>query len=244
MEATIPISKADLEKALPTLGNINDPLSQLIQSQQLSPGLANLLPSNMQNDPNTTREINNLMNNYFGTLMDGISFSVKYTSPREAQAGGCGTYNPLPGTTEVATQSEQFVNSMMEKKRGAASTIDKTGFPSLADLDNASNAKFSPMDSGLFITDRYAPLPSDAGRGPSRFDWKTRSKEIEAQVKKRSLKPDDFGIMPPKTAVSSDFSWRGYARMMCTRLQATMDPHLPVLCGCPPMDWPGWRNAQ
>jgi hypothetical protein len=122
--------------------------------------------------------------------------------------------------------------------------VEVTGFPSLADLDNASNAQFTPMDSGLLISDRYAPLPSDAGRGPSRFDWKARSKEIEAQVKKRGLQPSDFGIMSSKSNISSDFSWRGYARMMCTRLQATMDPHLPVLCGCPPMDWPGWRNAK
>ena len=230
MEANIPISKADLEKALPTLGNISDPLPQLIQSANLPAGLANLLPSNMQNDPNTARQIGDLVNNYLGTFMNGISFSVKYTSEREAQAGGA--------------KSEQFMNSFAEKKRRGNSTIETTGFPSLADLDNASNAKFSPMDSGLLISDRYAPLPSDAGRGPSRFDWKARSKEIESQVKKRGLQPADFGIMPPKTAVSSDFSWRGYARMMCTRLQATMDPHLPVLCGCPPMDWPGWRNAQ
>jgi hypothetical protein len=231
MEATIPISKADLEKALPALGNISDPLPQLIQSANLPAGLANLLPSNMQNDPQVTRQIGDLVNNYLGTFMNGISFSVKYTSPREAQAGG-------------GVKSEQFVNALTEKKRRGNSTIETTGFPSLADLDNASNAKFSPMDSGMFITDRYAPLPSDAGRGPSRFDWQARSKEIEAQVKKRGLQPADFGIMPPKSKISNDFSWRGYARMICTRLQATMDPNLPVLCGCPPMDWPGWRNAQ
>jgi len=245
MEANIPITKAELEKALPVLGKPSDPLPQIIKENKLSPGLANLLPSSMQNDPKATKEIGNLVNNYFETLMDGISFSVKYTSPREAEAGGAGKYNSLPGTkVTTEAQSEHFVNSMMEKKRGAASTIDKTGFPSLADLDNASNAKFTPMDSGLLISDRYAPLPSDAGRGPSRFDWKTRSKEIEGQVKKRGLRPDDFGIMQPNAKISSDFSWRGYARMICTRLQATMDPNMPVACGCPPMDWPGWRNAQ
>lgn len=229
MEADIPITKAELQKALPALGNLNDPLPQLIQSAGLPAGLANLLPPNMQNDPQVTREIGNLVNNYASTFMDGISFSVKYTSEREAQAGGA--------------KSEQFVNSSAEKKRRARSTIETSGFPSLADLDNASNAQFTPMDSGLVISDRYAPLPSDAGRGPSRFDWKTRSKEIEGQVKKRGLNPADFGIMQPNSNISRDFSWRGYARMICTRLQATMDPHLPVLCGCPPMDWPGWRNA-
>jgi hypothetical protein len=84
----------------------------------------------------------------------------------------------------------------------------------------------------------------DAGRGPSHFDWKQRSKEIEAQIKKRGLKQSDFGILPQGTKVSNDFSWKGYVRMICTRLQATMDPALPETCGCPPMDWKGWRIAK
>jgi hypothetical protein len=231
MEANIPVTKAELEKALPVLGKPNDPLPQLIKQEKLDPGLANLLPSNMANDPNTTKQVKSLIDKYADTFLKGISFSVTYTSPREAQAGG-------------GAHSEQFVNAKSEKLRRGNSTIETTGFPSMADLDNISNAKFTPADSGLLITDRYAPLPSDAGRGPSHFDWLARSKEIEGQVKKRSLKPADFGIMPANAKVSNDFSWKGYARMICTRLQATMDPNLPVACGCPPMDWPGWRNAK
>ena len=50
--------------------------------------------------------------------------------------------------------------------------------------------------------------------------------------------------MPNNTKVSNEFSWKGYARMICTRLQATMDPSLPETCGCPAMDWPGWRIAK
>ena len=72
----------------------------------------------------------------------------------------------------------------------------------------------------------------------------TEREGLEQQVKKRELKPSDFGIMPPQTKVSEGFSWKGYARMMCTRLQATMDPSLPVTCGCPPLDWDGWRIAK
>ena len=128
--------------------------------------------------------------------------------------------------------------------QGAESTVNQTGFPSLADLNNVSNAKFKPADSGRPVTDRLAPLPVDAGRGPARFDWKMRSKEIEAQIKQRGLQPTDFGVMPQGAIVSNDFSWKGYARMMCNRLQATMDPALPETCGCPPMDWKGWRIAK
>jgi hypothetical protein len=217
MPVEIPIMKKTIDNAFPILGKLDQPLPQVIKTLGLPPGLGNLLPPAVQNDPNSMREINKLVDKYADTIVNGISasFSVNYTSPREA-----------------------------EKARAAASTIDKSGFPSMADLDNACNTKFMPNGGLAPVTDKLAPKPMDAGRGPSQFDWKTRAKEIEGQVKKRGLKSTDFGIMPGNTKVSDDFSWKGYARMICTRLQATMDPSLPETCGCPPMDWPGWRIAK
>ena len=218
----IPVMKSDIDKAFPILGNPSQPLPQIIQTLGLPPGLANILPSNIQNDPETAHQIGSLLDKYAEKIVNGISasFSVKYTSPNEVGAA----------QTEV--------------QRAASSTIDILGFPSVTDLNNVSNSKFMPYDSGLPVTDLLAPTPVDAGRGPSQFDWKQRSKEIEAQVKKRGLKPTDFGIMPEGTKTSPDFSWKGYARMMCTRLQATSDPALGITCGCPPMDWKGWRIAK
>ena len=136
------------------------------------------------------------------------------------------------------------------------STIDKTGFPSMSDLDNTCNglnvseltgSTGSTGSTGLNRATRAqgtdAAVPTDAGRGPAHFDWKNRAMEIENQIKKRGLNPSDFGILTDKK-VSDDFSWKGYTRMMCTRLQATMDTGLPEMCGCPPMNWPGWRIAR
>jgi len=217
MTTEIPIKKEDIDKAFPVLGDPSQPLPQLIQTLKLPAGLANVLPPNIKNDPSTMRQIQSLVDKYADQIVNGISasFQFTYTSPADA-----------------------------EKKRAQSSTVDATGFPSPADLDNASNAQFMPADTGLPVTDRNAPLPSDAGRGPSHFDWQQRSKEIESQVKKRGLNPNDFGIMPEGTKVSNEFSWKGYARMMCTRLQATPDPALGITCGCPPMDWSGWRIAK
>ena len=215
MPVEIPIMKNDLVKAFPILGRPDEPLPQIIKTLGLPPGLANLLPSNVQKDPNTMREINKLIDKYSDTVINGISasFAVKYTSPNE-------------------------------KARALSSMIDKTGFPSMGDLDNVCNTKFVP-DGGINpVTDKLASLPIDAGRGPSHFDWKSRAKQIEGQIKKRGLKTTDFGIMPDNTKVSNDFSWKGYTRMICTRLEATMDPSLPETCGCPPMDWPGWRISK
>lgn len=217
MPVEIPIMKRDIDNAFPILGKPSEPLPQIIRTLGLPPGLANLLPSNVQKDPATMRQINSLIDKYADTIVNGVSakFEVKYTSPRET-----------------------------EKARANASTIDKTGFPSVADLDNACNQKFIPDGGNAPVTDKLASTPHDAGRGPAHFDWRQRAKEIEGQIKKRGLKPSDFGVMTDNTKVSADFSWKGYTRMMCTRLQATMDPSLPETCGCPPMDWAGWRIAK
>ena len=213
----IPVKKTDLEKAFPLLGNPSEPLPQIIRSAGLPAGLANLLPSSAQKDPETIRQIGSLLDKYADQFINGVTatFNVTYHPPKHN-----------------------------EKERAAASTIDKTGFPSMGDLNNVTNSKFMPADSGNIVTDLLAPTPSDAGRGPSHFDWRQRAKEIEAQVKKRGLHTADFGIMPEGTQVSNDFSWKGYTRMMCTRLQATPDPALGITCGCPPMDWKGWRIAK
>jgi len=217
MAVEIPIMKKDIESSLPILGKPDQPLPQIVKSLGLPPALGSLLPPNIQKDPNTVRTINKLVDKYADTIVNGVSasFEVKYTSPREA-----------------------------EKARASQSTLCQTGFPSLADLDNVSNAKFVPKGGEQPVTDRLAQKPMDEGRGPAPFDWKQRAKEIEGQVKARGLNPNDFGIMSGNNKVSNDFSWKGYSRMICTRLQATMDPSLPETCGCPPMDWKGWHISK
>ena len=204
----IPIAKSDIDKAYPILGKPNEPLPQLLHALKLPAGLANALPSNVQKDPDTMREISTLVNKYADQIVNGITASFNVT------------YAP---------------------SASAPSQVDKTGFPNASDLNHASQASFLPAGGARPITDRLAALPMDAGRGPSHFDWKQRAKEIESQVKKQGIQPADVGMMHPNTKTSDDFSWKGYTRMMCTRLQAMMDPSIGVTCGCPPMDWKGWR---
>jgi hypothetical protein len=89
--------------------------------------------------------------------------------------------------------------------------------------------------------DRLENQPTPAG-APAKFDWKKKSAEICDEIRKRGLNPSDFGCMNPNKVVSQDYSWRGNARMVCTRLLTTPDPGLPEACGCPPLNWPGWRS--
>jgi hypothetical protein len=218
----IPIFKKDINDAFPILGNPSKPLPQIIQKYNLPPWLASLLPPDVSNDPEMSKQVNSLIHKYADTIVNGLSasFSVKYTSPRDS--------------------------------KDTPSTVGKTGFPSASDLKACSGntpsgktpKKMDVSFGGTTITDKLASNPQEAGRGPSHFDWESRAKEIEGQVKKRGLHPKDFGINPPNTKVSKDFSWKGYARMICTRLQTTTDPSLPETCGCPPMDWKGWRISK
>ena len=234
LPSEVPISKKDIDKALPVLGKPSEPLPQLIKTLGLPKGLANALPSTLQKDPQTMQQIRTLIDKYGEQLVNGVSasFSISYTSPNDAKSNGA---------CDAATRSK--------------STIDKSGFPSMADLNNVSNAKFMPtgsktrlvsneVDAEDIVTDPLAQRPMDAGRGPAHFDWMQRAKQIEDQVQKRRLRPSDYGINPAIKASdrSKDFSWKGYARMICTRLQADIDSGLPETCGCPPMDWPGWRR--
>jgi len=225
MSTEIPIMRKDIQNAFPILGKPSEPLPQIIQSLNLPAGLGNLLPSNLQKDPQTTREISKLLDKYGKEFIDGVSasasFNVKYTSPRDTLR----------------------LSNGLQRDKSTTSTVDQTGFPSPSDLMNASGLNQQNqmlLQGNGNLTDVYADKPQEQGRGPSQFDWKTRAKQIEGQVKKRGLKPSDFGIMSEGTQVSKDFSWKGYARMICNRLQATMDPSLPETCGCPPMDWKGW----
>jgi hypothetical protein len=216
LPSEVPVYKKDIENAFPAITDMNQPIPELIQRLGLPSWLANLLPTNLQNDPAMTRQINKLIDTYADTVVNGVSasFALKYTSPRQ-----------------------------VEQARAMGSTLCQTGFPSTTDLDSINQSTVAANGQNGTMTDALAQQPADEGRGPSHFDWRQRSKEIENQIKQRGLNPSDFGVMPNQR-VSQDFSWKGYAYMMCTRLQATMDPSLPVTCGCPAMDWPGWKIAK
>ena len=218
--ADIPVTKQDIDNAfIQKNGNKT-------MKKQLPEAILDLaFPVGMGMGGNSNQmpqNIKRFINKYADTILDGVSasFEVKYTSPRE----------------ETIKEAEMA--------RAIASTVEQSGFPSMADLNNVSNSKFVPMDTGVPVTDPMAQTPMDAGRGPAHFDWKERAKKIEEQVKRRGLEPKDFGIMPDNSKVSNEFSWRGYAKMMCQRLMTTTDPALPETCGCPKMDWPGWRSGK
>lgn len=85
--------------------------------------------------------------------------------------------------------------------------------------------------------------PSFKKREAAKLDWRDRAKGICENIRKAGLKPEDYGCMVGATQqVGPNFSWRGYAKMVCTRLDTNAVSGTAVTMGCPPVEWKGWRS--
>ena len=114
-----------------------------------------------------------------------------------------------------------------------------TGSSGSSGSSTGSDSNYTPQLTGSPF-DTSTPSYLDSSK--SSLDWKARNKAITEQIRKRGLDPADFGCLPTGSVMSPAFSWRGYTKMICGRLGATLDPGLPQACGCPPDNWSGWSS--
>lgn len=84
--------------------------------------------------------------------------------------------------------------------------------------------------------------PSKIAGKPAKLDWRERTKAICENIRKAGLNPDDYGCMRPGAQVGPNYSWRGNAKMVCTRLEANAVAGTSQTMGCPPVEWKGWRT--
>ena len=84
--------------------------------------------------------------------------------------------------------------------------------------------------------------PSEIPGNPGKFDWKARADAISENISRAGMNPADFGCLEKGAAVSPGYSWRGHAKMVCSRLATNADPATPEQMGCPPVSWKGWRS--
>jgi hypothetical protein len=210
----IPIMKEDYDKFLPALGSTSSGISGLISSIG-GKSLSSLFNSYDAGDISGSSLAAALFERYADDLMKGLSFSVRYTSPNEADVAKT-LYSSIatqhPGTMKGA-------RGMFEETTRA---LDLQGFE---DTANATG-KRPPSQ-----------VPTQVGS----FDWKKRVDDIQQNMIRAGLKPADFGSLKSGEQVSENFSWRGHAKMICSRLATHADPATPEQMGCPPVSWKGWR---
>jgi hypothetical protein len=149
--------------------------------------------------------------------------------------GTVSTYGPGDETVDKTGYRGAF-DSIIKWLSGKGSPDVVTGIS-----DGSSDSGSSASSSGGVPTIK-GTLPGSKNGAPATLDWKQKSAEICDQIKKREMDPYEFGCMKDTTTVSENFSYRGYAKMICARLGTNYDPSIPELCGCPPPTWAGWRQ--
>lgn len=222
----IPIMKSDLDAFLPVAGNPSQPLPKFLDESGLPPILANLFPAYEAGDISGAKMATYLFNQYADTVVKGLSWNigVKYTSPNEVAANSKGSGMTTGDDNEIPPMYSQVAESSKAGTRenvvGPTKDVSSPFTFARGEMENCTN-----------------PSRNE----PSRYDWKEKSASICEAIRRRGLEPGDFGCISNSSAVGPDYSWRGHARMVCTRLQSSLDTALPEVCGCPPIDWPGWR---
>ena len=212
----IPIMKEDYEKFLPELGKVSSGIAGLI-SKSGNESLSSLFNSYDKGDIKGSDMAAKIFEKYADDLMKGSSFKItySYTSPAEmATAQSLATIaTNHPGTTKGARgEFEEKVREM-----------DMAGFQD--GVDNSGSIR------------PPSRVPFDAAH----FDWKKRVDDIQQNIRRSGMNPHDFGALPAGASVGKDFSWRGHAKMICSRLATVQDPATPEQMGCPPVSWKGWR---
>lgn len=220
--AEIPIMKKDQDQFLPLMSDVNKPLPRLLDSANLPVSISNAFPAYGPGDKTGAKAAQALFERYGEKLFNGLSWSLglKFTSPNEVAAAVAKN----PG----AEKSDDPL-FMTGSGLGGSKSV---AFP---------RGQFESTTGGMEI-ERIESRPSmDVGK-TAKYDWRSKAAQICDSIKKQGMDPNDFGCMDPSKQVSPDYSWRGNARMVCTRLLTTPDPGLPEICGCPPMEWPGWKS--
>jgi len=147
-------------------------------------------------------------------------------------------YNGSGSTTSSTASSSTGTSNNMGTNYNASFAVDSKGdVKQVSSSGESSDSSYSPQMTGSpFDTS----IPSFIDTSKSGLDWKKRNKDICEQIRLRGLDPADFGCLPAGSVMSPAFSWRGYTKMICGRLGATLDSGLPQACGCPPDNWSGW----
>lgn len=238
-ESEIPITQSAYENFLKNINNNDSPISNLMTSSGLPPTLSDLFPAYSYGDVSGANLAKYLFNKYADTLFKGLSWNlnIQYTSESEQEL------------------ARNILNSVQQPPQATLSPVSISKDNKLSTIspitDTSSDSSNNKVPTNQEIQDNRGEFSSTItdlmNRGnkqtkPQKFDWHEKANYICDAIQKRGLNPDDFGCLKPDQYVSENFSWRGYARMICHRLGTSYDTGLPESCGCPPLTWGGWRS--
>jgi len=220
-EADIPIKVKDYKNFLPALGSSSAGIGGILSSYGFG-SLSNLFNSYDIGDVSGSQLAATLFERYAKDMLSGLSYnlSVSYTSD-----------NDVRKQRALASYARAYANSKIHPgTEGARGEFDET----IRKLDTVSGFENGTSDS--------VRPPSVLSGNPGSFDWKARAEAITENIKRAGMNPSDYGCLEKGETVSSGYSWRGHARMICSRLATNADPATPEQMGCPPVSWKGWRS--
>ena len=234
----IPILVKDYNNFLPAIGSTNTGIAGLL-SQSGYPTLASLFNAFSQGDI-TNSEINNhLLHSYARALINGLSykFDISYTSANEVEARKAEAIKAAYESGDTAADIGMRIKM-------------HTGHPrTMHGSRGAFDSHIRQMDLNGFERDsqgysRPSGQASAGGSGSGGFDWKGRAEKIFDNVKRAGMNPYDYGMDEDvyANAINTDFSWRGYTKMVCSRLATNAEQGMAEKMGCPPASWIGWRS--
>ena len=226
-ESEIPITIADYTKFLPFVDPNNsdesqdNPLPRLLSSVGANAGLANLFPAYFAGDISGAQLAQQLFQQYAPSIFTDMSCDITVKLGKKSESERI-----LAAAAAQTVSNGLFGGSKPLHFVDSGSTY---GAPASAGSNSNSGGMFNSVIHGLM------------GNKPATLDWKDRSNQICQQISKRDMNPYEFGCMKDPNDVEPNFSYRGYAKMVCARLETIYDTSVPELCGCPPPTWSGWR---
>ena len=232
----IPILVKDYNNFLPAIGSTNTGIAGLL-SESGYPTLASLFNAFSQGDI-TNSEINNhLLHSYARALINGLSykFDISYTSANEVEARKAEAIKAAYDSGDTAAD----IGMNMKMYTGHPRTMHGSR--------GAFDSHVRQMDLNGFERDSQGysrPSGTASTGGSGGFDWKGRAEKIFDNVKRAGMDPYDYGMDPDvyANAINTDFSWRGYTKMVCSRLSTNAEQGMAEKMGCPPASWIGWRS--
>ena len=245
--ADIPILVKDYNNFLPALGNSNTGIAALLSETGFS-SLASLFSSYTNGDITNSKINNHLLHIYARALLSGLSykFDVSYTSPNEVAARRAeavkAAYDAGDNGTELGMNlaPAKMVTNHPRMMHGSRGSFESH----IRHMDMNGTERDSDGYSRPFGLGQRQGQGQGEGGSAGGFNWKARAENIYDNVKRAGMEPNDYGIDPEvyENTQQSDFSWRGYTKMVCSRLATNAEAGIAEKMGCPPASWKGWRS--